>query len=221
MNCAEFQKTLPDYLEGERSADESAHVRHCEQCSGLVADLKAISEQARMLQATEEPSPRVWNSIEIVLRQEGLIRQPQREPVRVARPAGFWRAAWLAPLAAGFALTFGVLYYTQRPTPEVAKAPTDTVTATDQTQQTAQDPTPQAAAMDEASDQRVLDLVASRQPAMRADYAANLTTVNNYIRDARMGVDADPNDEEAQRSLMEAYQQKEMVYDMALDHSLP
>lgn len=221
MNCAEFQKSLPDYLEGQRSADESAHVRHCEQCSGLVADLKAISEQARMLQATEEPSPRVWNSIEIALRQEGLIRQPQREPVRVTRPARFWRAAWLAPLAAGFALTFGILYYTQRPAPTVATAPPEAVAAPAQNQQATQIAGAQGAGMDEASDQRVLDLVGSREPAMRADYAANLTTVNNYIRDAKMGVEADPNDEEAQRSLMEAYQQKEMVYDMALDHSLP
>jgi hypothetical protein len=36
-----------------------------------------------------------------------------------------------------------------------------------------------------------------------------------------MDVEADPNDEEARRSLMEAYQQKAMLFDMAMDRSLP
>ena len=43
----------------------------------------------------------------------------------------------------------------------------------------------------------------------------------DYIRDAEQTVQNDPNDEEAQRSLMAAYEQKAMVYEMALDRSLP
>ena len=56
---------------------------------------------------------------------------------------------------------------------------------------------------------------------MRASYAANLQNVNAYIRDAEQTVQSDPNDEEAQHSLMAAYEQKAMVYEMALDRSLP
>ena len=216
MNCAEFQRLLPDTLEGERGADEAAHLKACAECAGLVADLEAITALAETLQASEEPSPRVWNSIEIALRQEGIIRDA--EPVPERRRGwrmGLWRPGWLAPLAAGFALTFGVLYFIQHRGTEV------------QTEATAQKPVaapvavPPPGGMDDAADQRVLEIVGTRVPAMRADYAANLTTVNNYIRDARMGVEANPNDEEARQALMEAYQQKEMVYEMALDHSLP
>ncbi len=56
---------------------------------------------------------------------------------------------------------------------------------------------------------------------MRTSYADNLQNVNAYIRDAEQTVQNDPNDEEAQRSLMAAYEQKAMVYEMALDRSLP
>ena len=45
--------------------------------------------------------------------------------------------------------------------------------------------------------------------------------MNNYIRDAQESVNADPNDEEAQQALMHAYGQKSMIYEMALDRSLP
>src|SRR5438034_10931245 len=79
MNCAEFQRVLPETIEGGGSAEHQAHLISCPQCSGLVSDLNAISKTARLLRASEEPSPRVWNSIEISLRREGLIRQPLRD----------------------------------------------------------------------------------------------------------------------------------------------
>jgi hypothetical protein len=55
---------------------------------------------------------------------------------------------------------------------------------------------------------------------MRAAYESNLKDVNNYIRDAQESVNADPNDEEAQQALMDAYGQKSMIYEMALDRYL-
>ncbi|PYX23475.1 MAG: hypothetical protein DMG87_05595 [Acidobacteria bacterium] len=70
-------------------------------------------------------------------------------------------------------------------------------------------------------DQQVLEAIGSRSPAIRADYAVNLQNVNDYIRDAEESAQADPNDEEAQQSLMDAYEQRAMVYDMALDRSMP
>ena len=58
-------------------------------------------------------------------------------------------------------------------------------------------------------------------PSMRAEYEANLRSVNAYIRDAEESADSDPNDEVAQQYLRNAYEQKAMVYEMALDRSLP
>jgi len=63
------------------SLEDEVHVQGCRECAGVLADLQAISQQARQLQGAATPSPRVWNSIEIALRQEGLIRPPKVEPL--------------------------------------------------------------------------------------------------------------------------------------------
>jgi hypothetical protein len=67
----------------------------------------------------------------------------------------------------------------------------------------------------------LLNTVAERMPSMRAAYEANLRAVNAYIRDAEQSAHSNPNDEVAQQYLMNAYEQKAMVYEMALDRSLP
>jgi hypothetical protein len=56
---------------------------------------------------------------------------------------------------------------------------------------------------------------------VKAQYTDNLRRVNEYIQDAKSVVAANPNDEEAHRSLMEAYQQKAMLFELAMDRSLP
>ena len=77
MNCVQFQEILPEVFEGGRTAEQEAHLKSCSICSGLVADLELISREARELQELNEPGPRVWNSIQIALRQEGLIHAPR------------------------------------------------------------------------------------------------------------------------------------------------
>jgi hypothetical protein len=63
--------------------------------------------------------------------------------------------------------------------------------------------------------------VVDNEPAMKTQYAENLRQVNESIRDAQGVVDESPNDEDARRSLMDAYQQKSMLFQMAMDRSLP
>lgn len=208
MTCVEFQEVLPDIMEGERNAEHATHLQSCSVCSGLVSDLSLISEQARLLQASEEPSPRVWNQIEIALRQEGLIRQPGRDRSLVAFPRR-WSPAWLLPVAAILVIAFGVVVYKGGPTQQQVA---DRAVAT---------PVGAPSAANNGDDQQLLEVVGARTPSMRASYAANLQNVNAYIRDAEQIVQNDPNDEEAQHSLMAAYEQKAMVYEMALDRSLP
>jgi hypothetical protein len=216
MNCAEFQEILPEVFEGERNAEQEAHLRSCAICSGLVADLDLISREARHLQAFAEPSPRVWNSIEIALRQEGLIREPQRPSLVPPLARRRWTLAWFTPVAAVALLALGVFFYQRGPTaPQpIAQVP----------------PTVPAAVVQKADnhrrtvadeDQQLLEAVASRSPAVQAAYASNLESVNAYIRDAEESAQADPSDEEAQQSVMDAYGQRATVYEMALDRSLP
>src|SRR5437763_10696169 len=100
MNCAEFQRVLPETIEGGGNAEHQAHLNSCPECSGMVSDLNAISQTARLLRASQEPSPRVWNFIETSLKPQGLIRQPPRD--RPVTPLRSWRfrPAWLVPVAA-------------------------------------------------------------------------------------------------------------------------
>jgi hypothetical protein len=204
MNCADFQRVLPEILEHGRNIEEETHLRSCSACSSLVSDLHTVIEQARLLQATEEPSPRVWNSLEIALRREGLIREPQRDSAFVAAGSRTWGLAWLAPIAAVLVLG-GVLGYERGPGSSKGRA-------------SSSPPTMQVATL--SDDEQLLDALGSRSPAIRAEYAANLANVNSYIRDAEESAKADPNDEEAQQLLMDAYGQRAMVYQLALDRSL-
>jgi hypothetical protein len=276
MTCAEFRRLLPEVFEGHRSAEQQSHLHSCSACSNLVSDLNLIAREARTLHASEEPSPRVWNSIaseigeiesdlqlvthqarslqgseepsprvwnaiadqlnqtqselnliaeqarglresaepsprvwnsiEIALRQEGLIRQPLPKATAPRRRA--W--AWLAPVPIAALLIFGFLIFERVPNqPEIAFQP-----------QPAGAPAFQAAAAN-SDDQQVLDTISRRAPQMRAAYESELANINAYIQDAKASADQDPNDEEAQQYLMSAYEQKAMVYQMALDPSQP
>jgi hypothetical protein len=211
MTCVEFQEVLPDIMEGQRNAEHEAHLHSCSVCSGLVSDLNLISTQARFLQASDEPSARVWNRIEITLRQEGLIHQPaqDRSPLR-ASPRR-WSPAWLLPVAAILVIAFGITVYKGKSSQQQGAG--NSVATDVQTKSPVAD--------NSGEDQQLLEVVGTRTPSLRASYAANLQNVNAYIRDAESSVKNDPNDEEAQQSLMAAYEQKAMVYEMALDRSLP
>jgi protein involved in temperature-dependent protein secretion len=52
---------------------------------------------------------------------------------------------------------------------------------------------------------------------MRSQYEENLKRVNESIQDAQATVNESPNDPDARRSLMDAYQQKSMLFEMAMD----
>jgi len=212
MTCEQFRQTLPEFPEGARDAGQEAHIKSCSDCSSLVSDLNCIVRQAAFLQADAEPSPRVWNSIEIALRQEGLIRQ--QRPAPAAGSFWGWRPAWaILPVAA--ALLLGFVVVRQRGAVQlhaVLQQPAVVMSASQPVQSSR--PVP-------VEDQQLLEAIGSRAPAMRAAYEANLQDVNAYIRDAEESARRDPNDEDAQQYLMDAYEQKAVVYQMALDRTLP
>src|SRR6266496_6002466 len=108
MNCVELQASLAEIAQG-MSPEQRTHLKTCPACSALVAELDFIIAAAGNLRAADEPSPRVWNSIEIALRQEGLIR-PQR--ARHSLLSSFGREwgslRWLVPAAALLLITLGI-----------------------------------------------------------------------------------------------------------------
>jgi hypothetical protein len=177
----------------------------------LVSDLDVISEQARLLEPSAEPSPRVWNSIEITLRHEGLIGQSPRQ--HVLRPAVLsGRLRWLVPVAAGLLVAVGVLVREHRTSFVATQPPVESTPSGF----SGSEPTLMA-----RDDQQLLNTVAARTPSMRDAYAADLRMVNAYVRDAEQSAHGNPNDEVAQQYLMSAYEQRAMVYEMALNRSLP
>ena len=64
MNCVELRQSLAEVEDGG-SVQQRAHLRACHACSALVRDLNLIVTTAGQLRAADDPSPRVWNSIEI------------------------------------------------------------------------------------------------------------------------------------------------------------
>jgi hypothetical protein len=215
MTCQEFQRVLPE-LEGGRNFEADEHLRMCSRCWDLVSDLDAISQHARTLQASDEPSTRVWNSIEITLRQEGLIRQAQLD--RSVQQSASWRLRWLVPAAAALLLVSGFFLREHRSGPSqlVARSVSPAM------------PTPQPNANSQAGteqagqdEDQLLSIVAARAPGLRDGYASNLRAVDAYIRDAESSARSNPNDVIAQQYLTNAYEQRAMVYEIGMARSLP
>jgi hypothetical protein len=205
MNCVELRQSLAEVEDGS-GVEQRAHLRACPACSALVGDLNLIVTAAAQLRAADEPSPRVWNSIEFALRQEGLIR-----PLRPARPlipsfSARWGAArWLVPAAAMLLLALGIYVRRESLPNQVARQASVAMPAANPS---------------DLNDDDLRQEIANNTPEMKTQYLENLRQVNESIRDAQGVVDEAPNDEEARRSLMDAYQQKSMLFEMAMDRPL-
>jgi hypothetical protein len=219
MNCVELQASLAEMEDGSSAAHTSqqrSHLKTCPECSALVAELNLIASTAIELRGAIEPSPRVWNSIEIALRQEGLIRPQRASRSLLPSFSSRWAwARWALPVAAALLITVGV-YVRQH---SLAQQLADDMAKPVGSGNVSGDVSDTAVAG--LNDDDLLQEVAQMSPAMQAQYADNLRHVNDYIRDAKGVVAADPNDEEARRSLMEAYQEKAMLFELAMDRSLP
>lgn len=238
MKCAEVQRVLPEIIEDQQDSELEAHLRSCPACSELVADLKLISSEARQLSASDEPPQRVWVRIAAELRAEGLIREPGAvAPAPAATRRYGWSAWWLVPVA--MALLAGASYLVNhKQGPQVAQqqappasrtpvieAPPSQVQPTVAQVPAAKGPTQHkvshrtdVAAAPSPEDERFLSEVGQRAPAMRATYENQLRAVNAYIAEAQAYLDQNPDDQDARQLLMNAYQQKAMFYQMALDH---
>lgn len=211
MTCVELQESLTEN-ESASSAEQRAHLKNCPDCTALVADLLVIACAAGELRAAHEPSPHVWNGIEAALRREGLIRPQRAKGSLLPAFSSSWGwTRWMLPVAAALLVTVGALIRQHSASHQIAS------------NENSAQPARSEAGIDLSAGLNDADLMqeVGQQPAaMQAEYSDNLRRVNQYIEDAKNVVAADPNDEEARRSLMEAYQQKAMLFEFALDRSL-
>jgi hypothetical protein len=210
MTCAEFQQVLPEMIDGEARGEHALHLRACRNCSSLVADLRAIASGAKLLCAADEPSPRVWANLERTLETEGLIRTPQQVGGVLTTPSrSWWFAAWLVPAMA--MLVLGIAMILRNSTATLRQ------NAEQVSPQTVLSAQPRVAAVADVDEE---PLLGHMSPAARARYEDSLRTVNAFIQDAQASLNANPDDEVARHFLMDAYAQKAMVYELAMDRSL-
>jgi hypothetical protein len=217
MNCVEFERELPECIEGSPTPEQQAHLNSCSACSGLLLDLDAIASQAKFLSETEDPSPTVWTGLEARLRTEGLIRRSEPVYVPVDVKESFfrrWRASWLIPVAAALAIVAGVKLY--HPAGAGDQNPLAKQVAPAVQSQTVAAHKPRIPVSDE--DQHWLNTVADRPPAQMAKFRSDLDDANSFIQDARDSLQRDPNDMYMQQMLINAYEQKQMLYQLAADN---
>jgi hypothetical protein len=208
MNCTEFQNALPDCIDGGAPAEAEGHLKSCAACAELVTDLKEIAGQARLLAASEEPGPHVWARIAESIESGALGQTEVPAPLR----ALWWGAgqnrwavpAWVGAVAALLLLAFGINTMRQAPA-----TPSGGVAVV------------KPAALVDDDDMKFLAAVEKRAPSKgAARYKAHLEAVNASIRDAKRSVEQDPGNELARERLIQAYDQKSALYEMAMARSM-
>lgn len=212
MNCQQFQEVLPYIIEaGGRDEDES-HLQTCPSCASLVQDLRYIAEQAKLLLPMHDPNPRVWTNIEQSLQREGLLEGRMPPPGHItknstAKQTQIWTPlGWAMALAA--VIVFAVILFNYKP----KQLPPTQLTA----QNSTADPT-----QFNSDDRLLISQLSQQAPDARGAYETSLRDVNSYIADAQQAAERDPEDANAQELLQDAYQQKDMLYQMATARSLP
>ncbi len=168
---------------------------------------------------------------------------PPRPILVPTSPQRRWSAWWLAPVAAAL-LAAGSYVVSHKPAPQVAKQQTQSTPSTTPapvTPATTPASAPTSAAQQlaqksakpievatsaakpavepepSAEDQQFLSEVSTRAPSMRATYESQLKAVNADIREVQAYLERNPGDVEARQHLMDAYQQKALLYQIALD----
>jgi len=119
-------------------------------------------------------------------------------------------AAAASPVAEAVAVT-PTPVPAQVPRPE-AKQPAKPMVAAAQTAE----PAPNSPAPN-AEDRQFLSVVSTLSPSMRVTYENQLQAVNADIRETQAYVNRNPGDADARQHLMDAYQEKALLYQLALD----
>lgn len=209
MNCKQFQEVLPFIIESGGKPEEEEHLRTCAACAELVQDLEYIAQQAKLLLPMHDPNPRVWTGIQQGLQRTGLAQEGRTPPwgqttTTLTHIKSWTPLGWLMAFAA--VVLFAIVlanYHPQLPSQLISEQNVSTQTP---------------AASD---DQQLLSRVSGEPADLRRAYEDSLREANAYIADAQQAVDRDPEDTGAQVLLLNAYQQKEMLYQMATQRALP
>lgn len=206
-SCRQIEPQLSLLADGDLDAREAAnvqaHLRACEACRGLLADLERLRASARSLGPMAPPSS-VW---------AGIDEQIRRGAAGIGTPplqaTGDRRAIWQwAGLAAGLLLVTTVVYLLGGDRRTVPPAESAGTTAADGTA----DPVGQATVPYESAIRELESLAATTEAAIEPGVAAvvrtNLGAIDTAIADSRAALVANPESESARDSLFEALRRK-------------
>jgi hypothetical protein len=200
MNCAHYEDWLGDAVEGTlepaRRAELEAHCSACASCRELLDDLTKIRAAAAALDR-RTPSPELWNAIAAKVGTSSASRWGHLSSSWVQLAAA---AALVAAL--GVSAWWGL---TLRPRPNAPET-TSTLVRT-------------AASELQLAEQHYLNAIASLEkltlqkettldPAVAAEIALSLQSIDRAIADSRAALTSDPSSFVAQTSLLEALRMK-------------
>jgi hypothetical protein len=213
MQCQEFESVLEQASEQPMPAEAAAHLKQCENCRSLTADLEAITAMARELSVPdEEPPARVWTQLRAQLESEGIIRTPEFQHAEPAHASGWFAgaltwmrrpvmvAAYAAIMVFGAGLTW--MHYSNIDDP--GQFPLTAVATQNN--------------LNKLEAQTMGDLQ-TIDPDSNVKLRRDLKIVNDFIAVCEKAVREQPKDEAARQYLYGAYQQKSQLLAAATEHS--
>jgi hypothetical protein len=205
MNCERYSEWISEAVDGTldqaAQAELDAHCRGCADCRELLSDLIDIRAAAATLDRVT-PSPAVWTAI------SAKIDSP-RSPHGVSTIGRDGRAPSWGQLAAAAALVTvlgAAAWFGLSPRPSTGGSEPVAELA-------------RAASELQLAEQHYLNAIASLEqltvrkdttldPAIAADIAQSLSSIDRAIADSRAALKSDPNSFVAQTSLLEALRMK-------------
>jgi len=208
MNCQEFERDWAELENYSQFTDGMrAHRLVCRHCSEMVEDIFFLTEQARRIELAEPPD-RLWAQIRQRMEEEGIVRQPKPRWFSAPAPGRWFRLpAGLAYAAYGavFVAAVGVMYVQSLLTNPAAPP---MLAVTPQVPETAFIQTPAS-----ERDLDVEELVQKVSPEHRATFVSSWNQVNSSIDEWNNFLRQNPGDPFARDALMNAFQQREHLWE--------
>jgi anti-sigma factor RsiW len=194
MNCEQYSEWIGDAVDGtlspEPQAQLDAHCRQCESCRDLLNDLKEIRAAASRLDRYT-PSPDMWNAIAAKAQPPVFSRSWAPLAAAAALVMILGTAAWFALGSRGPGATI----------PSTANLARNAATELQLAEQHYQNAIT-------ALEQLTVNRDSTLDPAVAAEIAQSLQSIDRAINDSRAALKTQPDSFVAQTSLLEALRMK-------------
>jgi hypothetical protein len=222
MQCNELEQILEQQTDGPLPEVATAHIKGCDACRTLTADLEAIHTVAIELRGEEiTPAEHVWIALRNQLEAEGIIHDPTPAPQSVKR--GWWFAFQRPELAGAFLcmvlIAAGLISFMGNSTQMAGHL---TLPALIEFKQEASVlPSPENVFKEELLTVGNENLASFQEgdAAVNDSIRRNLNIVDNFIAMCEKSVREQPENEMAREYLYGAYEQKAELLATAMDRS--